>query len=53
MPTLTSPQPAISPKYFDFLNKESMIDVTLVADGHMMHAHKIVLAACSTYFEVR
>lgn len=49
---IKSKNPTANPKFFNFLNKESMIDCTLVADGHMMNAHKIVLAASSTYFEV-
>ncbi|KAG5668625.1 hypothetical protein PVAND_016560 [Polypedilum vanderplanki] len=51
MITLTRKQPAINFKYFDFLNRETLVDVTVIADGHVMQAHKIVLAAASSYFE--
>lgn len=49
--TLKSKSPSI-PKFFKFLNNDTLIDCTIVADGHMMNAHKIVLAASSSYFEV-
>jgi hypothetical protein len=53
MVTFTRRQPAINFKYFDFLNRETLVDVTIIADGHIMQAHKVVLAAASSYFEVR
>ncbi|KAJ6640649.1 Protein bric-a-brac 1 [Pseudolycoriella hygida] len=33
------------------LQNESFVDVTLVCDGHSIKAHKIVLSACSPYFQ--
>ena len=34
------------------LEKESMCDVTLAADHQMIRVHRLVLCACSNYFEV-
>lgn len=34
------------------LEKESMCDVTLAADHQLLRVHRLVLCACSTYFEV-
>lgn len=53
MPKLKSLKPAIDPKFLEFLNKDFLVDVSLVADGFMMSCHGNVLAAASTYFEVR
>lgn len=40
---------------FDYLNtmrgRGDLCDVTLIADGVEIRAHKVVLAACSSYFE--
>lgn len=33
------------------LQSESFVDVTLVCDGHSIKAHKMVLSACSPYFQ--
>lgn len=30
---------------------QRFVDVTLACDGHQVHCHRLVLAACSTYFE--
>lgn len=30
---------------------QQFVDVTLACDGHQVHAHRLVLAACSSYFE--
>lgn len=38
---------------FSFLQDEKLTDVTLTADGKMVKAHKLILAAASKYFEVR
>ena len=39
---------------FDSLLKdESLVDVTLYAEGRPVKAHKVVLSACSPYFKVR
>jgi hypothetical protein len=34
------------------LKRESLTDVTLAAEGQFVNVHRIVLFACSTYFEV-
>lgn len=31
---------------------EKLVDVTLVAEGKKIEGHKLVLSACSSYFEV-
>ncbi|XP_039286432.1 protein bric-a-brac 1 isoform X3 [Nilaparvata lugens] len=33
------------------LQSESFVDVTLACDGHSVKAHKVVLSACSPYFQ--
>lgn len=33
------------------LQNESFVDVTLVCDGHSIKLHKIILSACSSYFQ--
>lgn len=33
------------------LQQQKLIDVTLVADGHLFRAHRLVLSALSPYFE--
>lgn len=33
------------------LQNESFVDVTLACDGHSIKAHKMVLSACSPYFQ--
>ena len=35
------------------LHDESFVDVTLAVEGHALRAHKIVLSACSPYFQVK
>ncbi len=37
----------------NLLATESLVDVTLFAEGHLLKAHKVVLSACSPYFQVR
>ncbi|XP_044761263.1 transcriptional regulator Kaiso-like [Coccinella septempunctata] len=37
--------------FSQLLEKESFCDVTLACEGKTIKAHKIVLSACSTYFE--
>lgn len=32
--------------------KQELVDVTLAADGKFIDVHKIVLCACSKYFQV-
>ena len=34
------------------LQKESLVDVTLAAEGKFINVHRFMLFACSTYFEV-
>jgi len=34
------------------LEEDCMVDVTLSADGQRIHAHRIVLCACSILFQV-
>lgn len=36
--------------FSDHLVQESLVDVTLVCEGHLVKAHKIILSACSFYF---
>ena len=35
----------------DLLNHEAFVDVTLACDGLNLKAHKMVLSACSPYFQ--
>jgi BTB/POZ domain len=39
-------------RLFAFLKDEKMTNVTLTAEGRMIKAHKLILAAASNYFEV-
>lgn len=34
----------------ELLEQKEMVDVTLVADGYMFNAHRLVLSALSPYF---
>jgi BTB/POZ domain len=38
--------------FSQLLNTESLVDVTLACDGKQIQAHRVVLSACSTYFQV-
>lgn len=38
--------------FTSLLNSESLVDVTLAAEGKHLQAHKVVLSACSSYFQV-
>ncbi|CRL08089.1 CLUMA_CG020825, isoform A [Clunio marinus] len=42
---------SINFKCFQLLNNESFVDVSIVASGRYLQAHKLVLAAASSYFE--
>lgn len=35
------------------LHDESFVDVTIAVEGQLLRAHKMVLSACSPYFQVR
>ena len=35
------------------LQKGSLVDVTLAAEGKSIQVHRLVLCACSNYFQVR
>lgn len=35
----------------DLLQEQKFVDVTLVADGHMFKAHRLILSALSPYFQ--
>ena len=39
-------------KLSSLLSRESLLDITLAAEGKYIKAHKVVLAAASKYFEV-
>lgn len=36
--------------FIESLHNREFVDVTLVADGHMVKAHRLVLASISPYF---
>ena len=40
-------------KLSSLLSRESLLDITLAAEGKHIKAHKVVLAAASKYFEVK
>uniref|UniRef100_A0A0P5LPZ1 Zinc finger and BTB domain-containing protein n=1 Tax=Daphnia magna TaxID=35525 RepID=A0A0P5LPZ1_9CRUS len=37
--------------FSQLLNTESLVDVTLACDGKQIQAHRVVLSACSNYFQ--
>lgn len=39
--------------FTSLLQNDQLVDVTLLAENNEIHAHKIVLSACSPYFQVR
>lgn len=45
-------QPNFISVFTNLLSNESLVDVTLAAEGKQLQAHKVVLSACSTYFQV-
>lgn len=49
---MTTVQQNNNPKIFSFLREEKLTNVTLTAEGKMVKAHKLILAAASKYFEV-
>ncbi|XP_015517421.1 longitudinals lacking protein, isoforms H/M/V isoform X1 [Neodiprion pinetum] len=44
-------QPNFISVFSNLLNNETLVDVTLAAEGRHLQAHKVVLSACSTYFQ--
>lgn len=43
----------IASAFTSLRQNNKLVDVTLAADGRSLEAHKVVLCACSAYFEVR
>lgn len=39
-----------SHSFSDLLEQKELVDVTLVADGYLLNAHRLVLSALSPYF---
>ncbi|KAG8037479.1 hypothetical protein G9C98_005689 [Cotesia typhae] len=44
-------QPNFISVFSTLLTNETLVDVTLAAEGRHLQAHKVVLSACSTYFQ--
>ncbi|XP_028173668.1 longitudinals lacking protein, isoforms H/M/V-like isoform X3 [Ostrinia furnacalis] len=44
-------QPNFISMFTTLLNTQTLVDVTLAAEGKHLLAHKVVLSACSTYFQ--
>ncbi|XP_065344797.1 protein bric-a-brac 1-like isoform X5 [Cloeon dipterum] len=44
-------QPNFVTVFSSLLHSQALTDVTLAADGQQIEAHKLVLSACSTYFQ--
>ncbi|XP_063975441.1 longitudinals lacking protein, isoforms H/M/V-like isoform X2 [Diachasmimorpha longicaudata] len=44
-------QPNFISVFSTLLSNETLVDVTLAAEGRHLQAHKVVLSACSTYFQ--
>lgn len=45
-------QPNFISVFSTLLHNEALVDVTLAAEGRQLQAHKVVLSACSSYFQV-
>lgn len=45
-------QPNLISVFSSLLQNDQMVDVTLILDNREIHAHKIVLSACSPFFQV-
>lgn len=45
-------RPNLVSVFKELLQHEVLVDVTLAAEGQFIHAHKLVLSACSLYFKV-
>lgn len=41
---------ALSSAFAQMYKDETLVDVTLSCSGHQVHAHRLVLSACSPYF---
>jgi hypothetical protein len=52
MPIATSKTKQNNSAIFGFLKDEKMTDCCLSAEGSLIRAHKLILAASSKYFEV-
>jgi hypothetical protein len=52
MPIATSKNKQNNSAIFGFLKDEKMTDCCLSAEGSLIRAHKLILAASSKYFEV-
>lgn len=46
-------QPNFISVFSSLLHNEALVDVTLAAEGRQLQAHKVVLSACSSYFQVK
>ncbi|XP_063696572.1 longitudinals lacking protein, isoforms H/M/V-like [Culicoides brevitarsis] len=44
-------QPNFISVFSSLLHSEALVDVTLAAEGRQLQAHKVVLSACSSYFQ--
>ncbi|CAG9861947.1 unnamed protein product [Phyllotreta striolata] len=44
-------QPNFISVFSSLLSSQSLVDVTLAAEGKQLQAHKVVLSACSSYFQ--
>lgn len=42
---------SLSTAFPQLLDQEKFVDVTLACEGQQLHCHKVVLAACSQYFD--
>lgn len=50
---INKPTPNFNRKFYDLFIEKSMVDVTLSDNsGQFLHAHKVVLAVASSWFEV-
>lgn len=45
-------QPNFISVFTALLTDETLVDVTLACEGKHLQAHKVVLSACSAYFQV-